>query len=75
MTKKELIDGINSLSNFNKYNGIVVTDVGDDYSVVEGELNDNAKNPWGSAHGGFIYSLCDVAAGVVVSRGMRRRVT
>ena len=32
-------------------------------------------NPWGMAHGGFVYSLCDVAAGVVVSHTGRRGVT
>ena len=75
MTKKELIDGVNERCGYNKYNGIKVTDIGDDYCIVEGELRDEAMNPWGMAHGGFVYSLCDVAAGVVVSKANRHGVT
>lgn len=75
MTKKEKIAAINARCNYNKYNGIKVVDFGDDYCVVEGELRDEAMNPWGMAHGGFVYSLCDVAAGVAVSERGCRGVT
>ena len=72
MTKQEKIAAINARCSYNKYNGIRVADLGDDYCIVEGELRDEAMNPWGMAHGGFVYSLCDVAAGVAVSeRGCR----
>lgn len=72
MTKQEKIAAINTRCSYNKCNGIRVTDLGDDYCIVEGELRNEAMNPWGMAHGGFVYSLCDVAAGVAVSeRGCR----
>lgn len=75
MTKQEKIAAINARCNFNKHNGIRVVDFGDDYCIVEGELRDEAMNPWGMAHGGFVYSLCDVAAGVAVSEKGCRGVT
>lgn len=75
MTKEEAIQRINDRCEFNKYNGIAVTDMGEDFCVVEGELKPEAMNPWGMAHGGFVYSLCDVAAGVAVSQLNRRGVT
>ena len=75
MTKQELIDRINERSGYNKYNGITVVDIGEDYCIVEGELREEALNPWGMAHGGFVYSLCDVAAGVVVNQDKRKSLT
>lgn len=65
MTKREMLDSINSNCKYNQYNGIVVTDIGDDFATVEGELKPQALNPLGMAHGGFVYSLCDVAAGAI----------
>lgn len=75
MTKQEKIEAVNERCSYNKYNGIKVVDFGEDYCIVEGELRDEAMNPWGMAHGGFVYSLCDVAAGVAVSQLNRRGVT
>jgi len=75
MTKEEKLEIINGRSGFNRHNGITVTDVGEGYSTVEAELKPEAKNPWGAAHGGFVYSLCDVAAGVAVNENGRRCVT
>lgn len=75
MTKQERIDAVNERCDYNKYNGIKVVDFGDDCCVVEGELRNEAMNPWGMAHGGFVYSLCDVAAGVAACRLDRHGVT
>lgn len=62
-------------SGFNRHNGIVISDFSDGFCVVEGELTPEAKNPMGTAHGGFIYSLCDVAAGVAVRLAGKPGVT
>lgn len=75
MTKQEKIEAVNERCSYNKYNGIKVVDFGEGYCIVEGELRDEAMNPWGMAHGGFVYSLCDVAAGVAVNQLNRRGVT
>ena len=75
MTKEEKLAAANRRCEYNKYNGIRVVELTDEMCVTEGELRPEALNPWGMAHGGFIYSLCDVAAGVLVSRLERRGVT
>lgn len=75
MTKQEKIDAINASCSFNIYNGIKVVDLEENICIVEAELRDEAMNPWGMAHGGLVYSLCDVSAGVVVSQTERRGVT
>ena len=75
MTKQDKIKLMNSCSGFNKHNGVTVTDISDELCVVEGELLPESMNPLGMAHGGFVYSLCDVAAGVLVSRDEHKGVT
>jgi len=72
MQDKEYLERINSRSPFNVYNGIIVKEVGDGYALIEGEIGPNSTNPWGTAHGGFIYSLCDVAAGIAAANPKRR---
>lgn len=62
--KEEILSRLNSRSPFNEYNGITVTDIGENYAEVTGKLSPEALNPWGTAHGAFVYGLCDVAAGV-----------
>ena len=66
MTKQDKIKLMNSCSGFNMHNGIVISDISDELCVVEGELVPQTMNPLGMAHGGFVYSLCDVAAGALV---------
>ena len=73
----------NTFHGFNSHNHIVVTEVGEGTSVVEVEMTQDAMNPLGMAHGGLIFSMCDVATGVaartVVPRscvdGCFRRIT
>ena len=60
MTKEEHLNIANERSGFNKHNGIKIGDFDDEHCIVEGELCNEAMNPWGMAHGGFVYSLCDV---------------
>ena len=53
----------------------VVTEVGDGTSVVEVKLAPESLNPLGMAHGGLIFTLCDVATGVAARTGGRITVT
>ncbi len=75
MDKQELLDKINDRCEYNKHNHIYATDIGPDYAVVEAELRPEALNPRGIAHGGFVYSLCDVAAGILINHGTSKSVT
>ena len=58
-----------------KYNHIFVTDVEPESAVVEAELRPESLNPLGMAHGGFVYSMCDVAAGVIIAQYADKFVT
>lgn len=75
MDKQKIINEVNSRSFFNKHNEISLIDIEDDYCIVEGKLRDEAMNPWGMAHGGFVYSICDVAAGIMVNKQGNHCVT
>ena len=75
MTKQDKIKLMNSCSGFNMHNGIVISDISDELCVVEGELKPQAMNPLGMAHGGFVYTLCDVAAGALVGQNGGEFVT
>lgn len=75
MTNQEKIEAVNKRCNFNIHNGIKVVELEEGFCAVEAELCENAMNPWGMTHGGMVYSVCDVAAGVVVSQTERRGVT
>ena len=75
MIKQDKLKLMNSCGGFNKHNGVTVTDISDELCVVEGELLPEAMNPQGMAHGGFVYSLCDVAAGAVVGQNGGEFVT
>lgn len=67
MQNLQKTDSAVHVSGFNDHNGIAIVEVNENGSVVEGELRPEALNPMGMAHGGFVYSLCDVAAGVMSS--------
>lgn len=66
MTKQEKLKMVNTRCAFNMHNGIYVTDFGDDFCVVECELTPDTQNPLGMAHGGCVFSVCDVAAGALI---------
>ena len=65
----------NEFEGFNSHNHIVVTEVGDGTSIVEVKLAPESLNPLGMAHGGLIFTLCDVATGVAARTGGRITVT
>lgn len=75
MDKQRFINEVNTRCEFNKYNHIFATDIEPELAVVEAELRPESMNPLGMAHGGFVYSMCDIAAGVVVSQYAGKFVT
>lgn len=73
--KKRHVAAANSFVGFNRHNGIWVVDIDDGTSVVEATLSKDSLNPLGIAHGGLIFSLCDVATGVAARSGGRNTVS
>ena len=60
---------------FNAHNDIRLVDVDDRCGIVEVTLTPKGMNPLGTAHGGLIFSLLDVATGVAARSGGRMTVT
>lgn len=75
MTKQERMDKLNARGGFNRYAGLVVSELEEGFCAISGELNENTCTPWGSAHGGFLFTLCDVAAGYAFTQGEKSCVT
>lgn len=73
--KKRQIEMANSFAGFNRHNQISIVDVDDGTSVIEVPLTKDCLNPLGIAHGGLIFSLCDVATGVAARSGGRNTVS
>ncbi len=62
--------GLNKLMNIH-----IVSCDGQGGAAAETELNGNVLNPLGIAHGGTVYTLCDVAAGTAAASRGRIAVT
>ena len=61
---------------FNVHNGIQAVCVREGYAKVKVELNEHSMNIWGWPHGGVLFALGDVAAGLAAqSYGNRKAVT
>jgi len=65
----------NHFEGFNGHNGIRITEVREGYCKCEAALTAQSLNPQGSAHGGLIFTLCDVAAGIAAMTTGNRVLT
>jgi acyl-CoA thioesterase len=79
MTKEErysqMVEYMNGVPDFNYHNGIKLVELRDNYATCKVELTPEAFNAQGMAHGGLIFSICDVAAGFAAASIDRRCVT
>ena len=73
--KQKWFDQFHAYHGFNEYNGIDLMDVDDYYAQVRVPLTQAGMNPLDMAHGGLIFSLCDVACGVAARSTGRMTVT
>ena len=73
--KQRRLELFRSYDDFNRHNGLRLTDVDDGTATVEVTLRKEGLNPRGIAHGGLIFTLCDVATGVAARTGGRTTVS
>ena len=73
--RKQCFEKYYAHTGFNAHNGIRLVDVDDGACVVEVTLSPEGLNPLEIAHGGLIFSLCDVATGVAARSGGRSTVS
>ena len=69
---KEQLKNDKGFINNNNYN---ILKVKEDYCELEGIITDTSLNPYGIAHGGFIFGLADTASGIASRSGGRVAVT
>lgn len=76
MTDEELLDQMEEKPGFFKNNQYHVKEVIKKEKVVlEADITENALNPYGFAHGGFIFGLGDTAMGIAARSTGRNAVT
>lgn len=56
-------------------NNYKLIEVGDNYCKLEGIITNTSLNPYGIAHGGYIFGLADTAAGIAAKTVGRTAVT
>ena len=79
MSNKELREKIENemkLNNgFVSNNNYKLIDVKEKYCKLEGNITSTSLNPYGIAHGGYIFGLADTAAGIAARVTGRNAVT
>ena len=73
--KQRRFDLFASYDDFNRHNGLRLVALDDGTATVEVPLRKEGLNPHGIAHGGLIFTLCDVATGVAARTGGRNTVS
>ena len=67
---KELYDKLMAFGNnsepFLTHNYMTTSDLGDGTATVTLPMHTESLNRWGGAHGGILFSLCDVAMGMAI---------
>ena len=75
MDYESLRQWANQASPFMMHNGILITDVADGCATASADMSRLAQNPYGAAHGGFLFTMADCATGVAVHTDSRHYVT
>lgn len=75
MNYESLRQWANLSSPFMTHTGILITDVGDGCATASADMTQQALNPYGAAHGGFLFTMADCATGVAVHSDGRHYVT
>ena len=66
---------INNDNGFIKENNYKIIKVEENYCELEGKITETSLNPFGIAHGGFIFGLADTAAGIAAMTNGKKAVT
>jgi len=68
-SEMKLSEGFVSSNNYR------LVDVSDNYCKLEGIITESSLNPYGIAHGGYIFGLADTASGIAARSKGRSAVT
>lgn len=65
MNFQEKMDFANSHNMFAIYNGVKIVELDENHSVVKADFTKNSENAMGGIHGGMLFLMGDVAAGML----------
>ena len=57
------------------FEGLEVTAIREGYVEAKAPVTENSLNPYGNAHGGWLFALCDTCSGLAASTWGRPNVT
>ena len=75
INKDSILAKMETEEGFFNHNNYHVVENSEDSVIIEAALTEEAMNPYGIAHGGFIFGLGDVAMGVLAIKKGKRAVT
>lgn len=75
MDFSQKIKATNAQNSFMLHNGIVLTEMREDYARVEADLTPAQRNLFGAVHGGMFLTMADCAAGGAARTNGMRYVT
>ena len=75
MTNDQLLDILENGEGFFHHNNYSVEEITEDNVILKAELTNNSMNPFGIAHGGFIFGLGDTVMGMLARKDGRNAVT
>ncbi|MCI8460557.1 MAG: PaaI family thioesterase [Bacilli bacterium] len=75
MEYKKLLDDMENKPGFFKHNNYHVEKATEEECIIRADLTENSMNPYGIAHGGFIFGLGDVVMGMLARSTGRAAVT
>ena len=58
---------VNARGGYMRLNGLEVTELAPGYCEARAPMSKEKMNPHGMAHGGYLFTLCDTAAGVAAT--------
>ena len=64
--RDKLLHFCNDNEPFLTHNYMRMTDTDDGTATIVLPMHENSLNRWGGAHGGILFSLCDVANGMAI---------
>ena len=75
MNKEEALKKLAEEDGFFKHNNYEIVEASENACIIKAKITKNSLNPYGIAHGGFIFGLGDTVLGMAASATGRPAVT
>ncbi|MBQ7795669.1 MAG: PaaI family thioesterase [Lachnospiraceae bacterium] len=75
MNFDEQVKRVNETNKFMLHNGIRAVELAEDHARIEAVITEDSENAMGGVHGGLMFVMAEVAAGLVTRNDGRKYVT